>query len=469
MGPEPSMTMETESATSTQPSQTAELLEPVLELYEKGNLQDAEAACRRALSISSASGELHRTLGRIVHDQHRVDEAVAHFEEAVRLNPTNPDGLTDLALSLGEQGRMSEALAAAGRALEIAPNHLGALYHLTQMKAFSAGDPDLLALEKLAGEENAVSEESTHFLYFALAKAYEDVGDYDRAFTYLEQANTLRRKQVKYNVEEDIRVMDETAQVFTDALLSSLGSVGSESELPILIVGMPRSGTTLVEQILASHPAVHGAGELELLRQLAVAVGVLNEEGAVFPAGALHLGADDFRRLGEGYVGRLQALAPDATRITDKLPFNFLYLGMARLMLPRASIIHCVRDPIDTCLSCYKSNFATVPVSFDLEDLGRYYRAYEKLMAHWSRTLPPGSILEVNYERLVDDVEQGARQIISHCGLEWDDRCLDFHSTKRVVQTWSFAQVRRPIYRNAIGRWRRYENHLGPLVAGLSQ
>jgi tetratricopeptide (TPR) repeat protein len=416
--------------------------------------------------MGGADSEAYRLLGTILQAEDRGGAAVASFEEAVRLDPRSAKALKNLAVALAEEGRLSAAIDASRSALRVRPGYFSALYLLAQLKEFSAGDPDLVVLEALARDEDALEERDLVRLCFTLAKAYEDVGDYERSFGYMRRANALKRKTFEYDVAGDVRSLRQIAAAFPGELFDRFAGAGSGSELPILIVGMPRSGTSLVEQILASHPAVHGGGELGHLRELVGAVSLLNEAGLGFPEGVARLRFDDFDRLGHGYVGRLQQIAPEAQRVTDKNNWNFRRIGVARLIVPRARVIHCLREPLDTCVSCY-SLLGEVEFACDLGELGRYYRAYAQLMAHWRSVLPSDWMLEVRYEDLVEDVERETRRIVSYCGLDWDDSCLSFYATERTVRTASFAQVRRPVYDHSIGRWRPYEPYLGPLVAGL--
>ena len=234
------------------------------------------------------------------------------------------------------------------------------------------------------------------------------------------------------------------------------------------MVGFPRSGTTLVEQILASHPQIHGAGELGYLDHVATSFRAAAAPGLGFPDYLPHLAAAESRALGEAYVERLRSLAPAAARITDKLPENYLNIGLIHLILPRARIIHVRRDPLDVCVSCFSINFSGgLTYTSDLGELGRTYRRYLELMAHWRRLLPPGAMLELAYEEVVGDLEGQARRLIEYCGLAWDPRCLEFHETRRMVRTASVNQVRQPLYSSSLQRWRRYERHLGPLIEAL--
>jgi Sulfotransferase family len=304
-------------------------------------------------------------------------------------------------------------------------------------------------------------------LRFALAKAYDDTGRPDDAFRQLLAGNALKRRQIAYDEAATLTEIDRIQAIFTPKLMQSLQGEGDPSSVPIFIVGMPRSGTTLIEQILASHPHVFGAGELP---NLSLSVADLRPAmGCAFPDAMERMSGDDLRQLGSRYVSDIVRLAPNAAHITNKMPANFLFAGLIHLTLPNARIIHAVRDPLDTCVSCFSKLFASgQPQTYDLEELGRYYWRYQALMKHWHRVLPPGRILDVRYEDVVADLEGQARRIVSHCGLEWDPNCLAFHETTRPVRTASATQVRRPLYRSAVGRAQSYEPFLRPLTRQLS-
>ena len=303
--------------------------------------------------------------------------------------------------------------------------------------------------------ENLPVEEQIH-LHFALGKALADIREYEQSFRHQLQANALQRQQFTYDEIGAHTKIDRIRSAFTPEVMQSLTGVGDPSSLPVFIVGMPRSGTSLIEQILASHPRVFGAGELDLLGQLVIA-GTSNG-----------ITRDWVQTLGPRYLSGIRALAPPRDRITDKMPSNFLFVGLIHIALPNARIIHARRNPVDTCLSCFSKLFAgEQQFAYDLGELGRYYRAYDRLMAHWRDVLPEGRMLEVDYEEVVADLEVQARRIIGYCGLEWNDACLEFHKTERAVRTASVMQVRQPIYRSSIGRWRPYARMLTPLLDAL--
>jgi hypothetical protein len=304
-------------------------------------------------------------------------------------------------------------------------------------------------------------------LNFALAKAYDDLGRFAESFRCMNAGNALKRQRVNYNEARMIEQFDRIHAAFDRTLLRKKPR-GLRSDAPVFVLGMPRSGTTLIEQILASHPAVHGAGELTDFSRLANRICDARGKIRRFPEDAAKLTGKELAGLGEAYLARLRALAPDASRITDKMPANFVYVGLIHLALPQARIIHVRRDPRDTCLSCYSKLFsAPQDFTYDLAELGRYYRQYDRLMGHWRKTLPAGRMLEVRYEDVIDDLETWARRIVDHCGLDWDPACISFHEARRPVRTASASQVRQPIYRTSEGRWRKYENDLEPLLTAL--
>jgi hypothetical protein len=281
------------------------------------------------------------------------------------------------------------------------------------------------------------------------------------------KANALKRTTVDYDEAATLNMFPHIKKVFDADLLRRTRGLGDPSTVPIFVLGMPRSGTTLVEQILASHPDVHGAGELPWLNEMARNLRGADVNG-YFPEVAKSWSATQLRDLGGQYVQYLRTKASVAGHVTDKMPMNFRFVGLIHMILPNARIVHTRRDAADTCLSCFTKNFAgAIDYTYDLGELGRYWRAYDDLMSHWRQVLPPGAMLEVQYEDLVADFDRQARHLVTYCGLEWDDRCLSFHHTQRPVRTASVNQVRQPIFASSIGRWRDYEPWLAPLLKEL--
>ena len=427
-------------------------------LYEQRKYDDAAASQRKALQIKRNYAAPHYNLGLALHQQGKLDEAIAAYRKAIGLKSDLADAHNALGVALMDVGRMSEARASLERAVRLAPDNARYRRGVSIVTHFVTGDPRLAEMEKLANGGGFRSLEDRIELHFALGKAYDDVGRHADAFRQWLDGNALKRKQIAYDEAATLEELDQVRSVYTPEFIERSQNGGHPSSLPVFIVGMPRSGTTLVEQILASHSRVFGGGELPYLRNTV-------EATLAAPSGPATQGKDT---IGGRYLAEIERLASGATHITDKMPRNFIFAGLIHLALPNAPIIHTIRDPIDTCLSCFSILFTEEQdYSYDLAELGRYYRRYQSLMQHWRRVLPPGRILDVRYEDVVVDLEGQARRIFSHCGLDWDPRCLAFHKTERPVRTASVTQVRQPIYNSAVGRSRFYTKFLAPLLAEL--
>jgi tetratricopeptide (TPR) repeat protein len=437
-------------------------------LAEQGKFDEAIAAYRQAIGIKPDHAKAHYNLGLALKEQGKLDEAIAAYRWAISLNPGFAEAHYNLGVALKEQGKLDESRRVLEKAVELAPRSAVTYRVLGDARPFSATDKHLAAMERLAGDMAALSPQEQIELHFALAKAYEDLGNWDGSFRHLLEGNALKRQQITYNEAITLDLFGRIERVFTTQLLNDKRNVGDPSTLPVFIIGMPRSGTTLIEQILASHPKVFGAGELDYISNAVAVLRGPHDASVRLPEAVATMADERLRQFGASYVSAIRALAPKAVRITDKLPQNFRYAGLIHLALPNARIIHARRDPLDTCLSCFSKFFAEGQLfSYDLAELGRFYRAYEALMEHWRRVLPPGVMLEVQYEHVTADLEGEARRIVGHCGLDWDDACLSFHTTERPVRTASAVQVRQPIYRSSIGRARHYVHQLGPLIEAL--
>jgi hypothetical protein len=406
--------------------------------------------------------------GNTLKELKRFEEALASYDRALTLRPDYAEAHNSLGVVLLQLGHLSQARAALEQAVELAPRKAKYRRDLGEITRFVAGHEHLAALEKLAADSVTLSVGDRIELHFALGKANEDVGRHAEAFRQWLDGNALKRQQIAYDEAATLGELDRIQSVFTCELIRTWQDVGDPSPVPVFIVGMARSGSTLVEQILASHPQVFGAGELKHFDGSVKQIRTNFGDAAIYPELVSGMTDEDFRDLGVRYLAEIKRLASDSIRITDKAPGNFMFAGLIHLALPNARIIHTIRNPVDTCLSCFSKLFNEGQNhTYDLAELGRYYRHYQELMAHWHRVLPPGRILDVRYEDVVADLEGQARRIIAHCGLNWDPRCLAFHQTERPVLTASAAQVRRPIYNNAIGRWRVHEEALGLLLAEL--
>jgi tetratricopeptide (TPR) repeat protein len=417
--------------------------------------EEAITVQRQAIQLKPNFAAAHCNLGAALYDQGRLEEAVAAYRQAIILKPNFDVAHGNLGAALIELGRSSEGRSTLKRAVRLAPGNTKHRRYLGELEPYTAGDPRLAGLEQLARDAAQLPVADRIELHFALGKAYDDIGRHAEAFRQWRDGNALKRQLVEYNEAATLSVLDRTRSVFTPDLMSARRKAGHPSSVPVFIVGMPRSGTTLVEQIIASYSQVFGAGELRHFDAAMKGIRMKLGSSKIFPEVVLDMTDTDFYELGARYLAEIEKLAPAGKRIIDKRPTNFQVAGLIHLALPNALILHTTRDPIDTCLSCFSKLFTDKQVqTYDLAELGRYYRNYQKLMAHWERVLPVGRILNVRYEDIVIDLEGQARRIIAHCGLDWDPRCLTFYKTERPVRTASAVQVRKPIYNSAIGRAR---------------
>jgi tetratricopeptide (TPR) repeat protein len=434
---------------------------------EQKRVPDAEIAAQRALLLAPGEPEAISAMGLVRFEQQKPDEALALFRRAVALKPGVADTHNNIGNILKEDGQLAAARAEYERAIELDPREAAYYFNLADAKKFTEGDAHLAAMEGLVARADALPDTARSRLSFALSKAYDDLGRHDDAFRWMREGNALKRRRVGYDEARTLAHFDRMRAIFDRRLIEAKAG-GCDSTLPVFVVGMPRSGTTLIEQILASHPDVHGAGELDDFSRLVDRMHDAGGNALRYPDDMPAVTAGQLRELGNAYAEGLRARAPDAKRVTDKMPANFVFLGLIHLALPHARIIHVMRDPRDTCLSCYSKLFsAPQDFTYDLGELGRYYCKYAELMDHWRAVLPKGRVLDIRYEDVIADLETSARRIVGHCGLDWDPACIAFHKARRPVRTASASQVRRPIYRTSEGRWREYRDHLGPLLASL--
>jgi tetratricopeptide (TPR) repeat protein len=368
---------------------------------------------------------------------------------------------------LGMLGDLEGAERHYRRALVLKPDYAGAFHNLADVARLSPKDPLWPGLMALTERVETLAPEEAIALDFTLGRVHEGEQDYPRAFRHFLAGNRAKRATLEYDEARQARFFEDFIRVFTPEFMAAR-ALASPDPRPLFIVGMPRSGTTLVEQILASHPGVHGAGEVHALRN------VLREElppdnaDYALPGQIAGLDKTALTRVAARYSAWMDGQAPGAGRVSNKLPGNMVFVGLIHLLYPEARIVHCSREPLDTCLSCYTKLFTTGhPFSYELEELGRFHRMYARLMQGWEVALP-GRMLQLRYEDLVQDFEAQVRRLVSYCGLPWDEACLRFHESRRSVRTASLAQVRRPIYANSVGRWRNYEKELAPLKAALS-
>jgi tetratricopeptide (TPR) repeat protein len=431
-----------------------------------GRQEEGLTQYQKALAAAPDNPDVHNSLGNVLLMLGRTEEAVAHCERAIAIKPQHVEAHTTLGNALRTLGRLDKATRAFEKAIALAPNKPAGYWGLVMSRRIIADEPCFMAMTNLARDMASLKIADRIDLHFALGKAFADVGDQRQSFHHLLEGNSRKRQLVTYDETKTLEWFKRIRAAFAPQLMRDKAPVGEPSPVPIFIIGMPRSGTTLVEQILASHPKIFGAGELPDFGNLAKSF--CGPHGTCFPEAVPAAPRDQLCRLGERYLQAVRRMAPTAERITDKMPYNFIYAGLIHLALPNARIIHTRRDLRDTALSCFSLLFpAGQEYSYDLAELGRYCRAYRELMEHWRSVLPQGVMLEVQYEEIVADLEEQARRIVAHCGLEWSAACLAFHKTERDVRTASATQVRQPIYQSSVGRWRRYADSLRPLLETL--
>lgn len=431
----------------------------------------AETYIRKALLINPKQIEFYKILAEIYHEQGQHTQALRYLNQALEIDPTH----SGLHLSKGNiLMEMGEIAKAAEQFSEVtnhptADKRILAHYCLVQLRKVKSNDESLEDLLSISHNIERVSSNKLEYLYFALGKCYDDIGEYANAFENFTKGCRLKRQRIIYNIADQIQFTQRLIDCFTQQTIEYLQAFANSSPLPIFIVGMPRSGSTLVEQVLSSHAQIYGAGELKYLTNL-IQRPIKNQHTTLYyPENIKQLSPEILRDIPNKYISYLQQFSSSATRITDKMPNNFIAIGLIHALLPNAKIIHVKRNPMDTCLSCYTQLFTEgQSYSYDLTELGQYYQCYENIMNHWRQILPANTWLDIEYEAMVGNMETDAQRLIEFCDLPWDPACLAFHQSKRQVRTASFLQVRQPVYTSSIERWRRYEQELAPLIKALN-
>ena len=470
-------------------------------LKDQGKPDEAVARYRRALELKPDFAEAHNNLGVALNDQGNWDEAAACWHRALELKPDYADAHVNLGNALKDRGKPDEAVACCRRALELKPdsaeahNNLGnalkevgdfqgaedsfrtalrhnsrfgfAHYKLAELLGGKLPEKDLAAQRRLL-EEMELTDPQRLLLHFGLAEVLDARGEYAEAAEHLDRGNALqlserRRRGQAYDPKEHESLVTRMIMLCTPDFFARVRGFGLESEIPVFVVGLPRSGTTLIEQILASHSQVFGAGEIKLAGETMAALG---GQGADPIEGLGKLNRQAACRLASRHLEKLGALNLAALRIVDKMPDNYLLLGLLASLFPRAKLIHCRRDLRDVAVSCWMTHFRETPWANDQRHIASRFHQYQRMMEHWRKVLP-APLLDVDYEKTVADPEGVARKLVAWCGLAWEPRCLEFHQTKRPVRTASAVQVRQPVFRTSVGRWRHYEHALAALFVRL--
>ncbi len=409
------------------------------------------------------NAKLLQQVARLYLDSLQHADAHRCYRRAAELDAKNPHALYNLASSFLFLGEVEKAEAALSKAIAIAPDHYNAWHNRSTLRKQTSGHNHIPELKKALRALAPGSDGETELCY-ALAREYEDLGKDEESFSYLKHGADSYRRQLKYDVQTDVALMQRIAQRF-DRAWAEKAKAAAERRGPIFVLGLPRSGTTLVDRILSSHSGVRSMGEIDDFEMAVSRLCWSLDKRQLFEASV----SVDPDQLGEDYLRSVASYGFGAPFFIDKSLANSFYIGLIAKALPGASIIHVRRHPVDLCLAIYRTLFKSGnPYSYDLDDLAEYFIAYDRLMQHWE-TLFPGLVLDVSYEELVEDQERVSREIVAHCGLDWEPACLAFEHNRAPVSTWSAAQVRKPIYRDAVARWRRFETQLAPLIRRLEQ
>jgi tetratricopeptide (TPR) repeat protein len=441
------------------------MLAEAVDMLQGGQIAEASQRFTQLLSAEPDNHKPWHYLGIVALKEREFERAARLFEKALTLRPQSPEIHHNLGAAYRVLGQLDKAEHHYREALERNPDYAEAYFNLSGVRKFNADDPEPIQVARLL-LKRGLSDSDRCFLHFAAGKMHDDLGNYDLAFKHYRRGNKAR--DVTFDPEAYATYVQRLIEVF-DARRVRLRENEPPAELPVFVIGMPRSGTTLVEQILSSHPDVFGAGELPDIASIAGTLPQHTAGDERYPDCVPHLPMEAFRGFGDAYQRRLRSFSETAQRIINKTPMNFEFLGLIAMLVPGARVIHCRRDPLDTCLSCYFQRFRSgQEFSYTPEDLAFYYGRYRQLMRHWHQVLPT-SMLEVDYETLVQQPESTVRALVDYCGLAWDERCLRFHETERPVTTASNWQVRQPLYTSAIRRSDRYEAHLEPFRRALAE
>ena len=439
-------------------------------LRSAGQLKAATESYERALKIEPDFIEAHKNLGIIFRDTGQPEAAEKSFRKALNINPDDAETHKNLGSILMESGQMKAAIESYEQALKIKPDHAEAHRYLSKLKKYHKDDAQINLMENLLSSSEPNNPDRIH-LCFALAKAYEDLGREEEMFKYLNEGNSLRKAQLNYSISQSKQLFSRIREIFDtqNPVIDLRKFNGAQKIQPIFIVGMMRSGTSLIEQILASHTEVHGAGELNYMQNIVNQV-LQKHSIKTTEQHQSSLSEDDIKTIRHRYTEALLDLNVPEKIITDKLPQNFLLIGFILLAFPEAKIIHLNRDVRATCWSIYKNYFSGNGngYAYDMNDLANYYHLYTELMEFWRQRFP-NKIYDICYEDLTRNQEEETRKLLEYCQLNWEEQCLNFHKTKRTVKTVSITQVRKNMYQGSSEKWKKYEKYLQPLLKSLDR
>jgi len=436
-------------------------------LKEQNRFEEAIGCFHKAIDIEPGNIKAHFLLGSTLSPSALTYEAIEAYQRTLELRPDHVGAYLGLGHVLKTVGRQDEAVSAYRECIRLRPNNGASYWSLANLKTYCLSSDDIQEMKAQLDEGDPDKESEVNFL-FALSKAEEDRGNFDAAWQYYERGNSERRMMEYYDPVNSEDIHDRLIEVFDQEFLSAHGGQGHADAAPIFVIGLPRSGSTLIEQILASHSKVEGTSELPYVGHATASLNLNRADGVNYPEAVRELGPEHLKSLGEGYLRAAQMHRTEgAPHFVDKMPNNFPSVGFIHLILPNAKIIDARRHPMDSCLSCFRQLFARGQAfTYDLTDIGEYFLEYQRLMDHWHQVLP-GRVLTLQYEDVVQDVENQVRRLLEYCELPWEDACLRFYETDRPVRTASSEQVRQPVHSKSIGFWRNHDDKLDELKTVL--
>ncbi len=425
-----------------------------------GNVKKAENYYLKSISLNKNIPEPHTNLGSLYNSLNKFEEAINCLKHAIHISPKFSHAHHNLGNIYVALGDFTKARIHFKESIKSDPNFYSSHRALSRLTKYTDNNEHFNELKKIYEQININDTEFKMNIGYSLGKAYEDIKDFEKSFAYYSESNLLYRKKINFSLDSEVRKFKEIKDIFNRNLYEKYPSSGYSKFSPIFIVGMPRSGTTLIEQILSSHHKVFGADEVEFLPKLMKKY-FGNKNLNLFFKGVLDFNEKDFEKMGEEYAIKMKNYSNNSERITDKLPENFLRIGFIKLILPKSKIIHCYRNPMDTCLSVFKNHFpgGKIEFGYDLDDLFGFYNLYSDLMKYWNDLLP-NFIFNIKYEKLISNTESEVRNLLKACQLEWSDECLNFYNNKRAIRTASDIQARNKIYKTSIDSWKNYQKHV---------
>ena len=431
------------------------------------NIKKAENYYKKAISLDKKISEPHNNLGNLYDYLDKVEDAIDCYKKAIDINPRFSYAHHNLGTAYVTIGKFNEAKKHFEESLKLNPNFTVTHRSLSRITKYTENDEHFMELKKIYSNTNIDDKEKRIELGFALGKAYEDIKNFDKSFAHYKEANSLHRKKIDFSLKLEKEKFEEIKSTYNKKLFDKYKNSGSTDSSPIFIIGMPRSGTTLIEQILSSHSKVFGADELEFIPNL-IEKNFGDKNLRLFFEGIVNYDKDNFKKIGEEYIAKMKAISNNSKRATDKLPINFLFIGFIKLNLPKSKIVHCYRNAKDNCLSIFKNQFSSGKIKFayDISEIVEYYNLYDDLMKYWTNFLPD-FIYDIRYENLISNTETEIQNLLSNCDLDWSNDCLNFHNNKRPIKTASAVQARSKIYNSSIDSWKNYEKYLNKYFTKL--